>query len=157
MSTSSCWSRWAQCRLAVWQVAASRGVCKAELCLSEVSHTPANKQGAVTRSAHLHCMAADILGVLAHWLSLVCLQLYTFLARRTDSNFNKVILKRLYMSRTNKAPLSLSRLARAVEGKVSLWLSWSCDLLEPSADAWCAAGGQDRCLCRSYHRRCAPV
>ncbi|KAJ2330019.1 hypothetical protein GGI00_003816, partial [Coemansia sp. RSA 2681] len=37
--------------------------------------------------------------------------LYRFLARRTDSNFNKVVLKRLYMSRVNRPPVSLSRLA----------------------------------------------
>ncbi|KAM0800748.1 ribosomal protein L18e/L15-domain-containing protein [Usnea florida] len=38
-------------------------------------------------------------------------KLYRFLARKTDSNFNKVVLRRLFMSRTNRAPLSLSRLS----------------------------------------------
>lgn len=38
-------------------------------------------------------------------------QLYRFLARRTDSKFNKVILKRLFMSRTSRPPLSVSRIA----------------------------------------------
>ncbi|KAL1952725.1 hypothetical protein VTO42DRAFT_4413 [Malbranchea cinnamomea] len=37
-------------------------------------------------------------------------KLYRFLARRTDSNFNKVILRRLFMSRVNRPPVSLSRL-----------------------------------------------
>lgn len=37
------------------------------------------------------------------------------MARRTDSDFNKVILRRLYMSRTNNAPLSLSKLAGLME------------------------------------------
>ena len=32
-------------------------------------------------------------------------------AGRTDANFNKVILRRLFMSRINRPPLSLSRLA----------------------------------------------
>jgi large subunit ribosomal protein L18e len=32
------------------------------------------------------------------------------LARRTDSNFNKVLLRRLFLSKTNKAPLSLSKI-----------------------------------------------
>lgn len=41
-------------------------------------------------------------------------QLYRFLARRTDSKFNKVVLRRLYMSRINRPPLSLSRVARQV-------------------------------------------
>ena len=49
-----------------------------------------------------------------------CLQLYSFLVRRTDSEFNKTVLKRLYQSKTNRAPLSLSRLARFAKGKVQL-------------------------------------
>eukprot|EP00741_Cyanophora_paradoxa_P008940 tig00000142_g8653.t1 len=44
-------------------------------------------------------------------------KLYRFLARRTDSKFNKIILKRLFMSRVNRAPISLSRLARLLKGK----------------------------------------
>ncbi|RYP14154.1 hypothetical protein DL765_006562 [Monosporascus sp. GIB2] len=36
-------------------------------------------------------------------------KLYKFLARRTESNFNKVILRRLFMSRINRPPVSLSR------------------------------------------------
>lgn len=47
-------------------------------------------------------------------LVLFCLQLYRFLARRTDSRFNKVILRRLYMSKTNRPPISVSRIAREV-------------------------------------------
>ncbi|XP_064416819.1 60S ribosomal protein L18 [Latimeria chalumnae] len=39
-------------------------------------------------------------------------KLYRFLARRSNSNFNRVVLKRLFMSRTNRPPLSLSRLIR---------------------------------------------
>ncbi|XP_057245397.1 60S ribosomal protein L18-like isoform X2 [Malurus melanocephalus] len=37
-------------------------------------------------------------------------KLYRFLARRTNAPFNHVILKRLFMSRTNRPPLALSRL-----------------------------------------------
>merc|ERR1712227_749972 len=44
-------------------------------------------------------------------------KLYKFLVRRTDSKFNKVVLKRLFMSKTNKPPLSLSKLAKFMEGK----------------------------------------
>ncbi|KDO39192.1 hypothetical protein CISIN_1g030771mg [Citrus sinensis] len=44
-------------------------------------------------------------------------KLYRFLVRRTDSNFNKVILKRLFMSKVNKPPLSLSRLINFMKGK----------------------------------------
>merc|ERR1719385_5716 len=39
-------------------------------------------------------------------------KLYRFLARRTDAKFNKIILKRLFMSTTNRAPLSLARIVR---------------------------------------------
>ena len=46
-------------------------------------------------------------------------QLYTFLGRRTDAKFNKVVLKRLYQSKQHRAPVSLSRLARYMAGKVS--------------------------------------
>jgi len=44
-------------------------------------------------------------------------KLYRFLVSRTSSRFNAVILKRLFMSKTNKPPLSLSRLARYMQGK----------------------------------------
>ncbi|KAI5300792.1 hypothetical protein KEM55_004966 [Ascosphaera atra] len=39
----------------------------------------------------------------------VLVKLYRFLARRTNSNFNKVVLRRLFMSRVNRPPISLSR------------------------------------------------
>eukprot|EP00245_Coleochaete_scutata_P010739 TRINITY_DN3853_c0_g1_i1.p1 TRINITY_DN3853_c0_g1~~TRINITY_DN3853_c0_g1_i1.p1 ORF type:complete len:188 (-),score=28.52 TRINITY_DN3853_c0_g1_i1:453-1016(-) len=44
-------------------------------------------------------------------------KLYRFLVRRTDSDFNKVVLKRLFMSKTNRPPMSLSRLTRFMKGK----------------------------------------
>merc|ERR1711904_286763 len=44
-------------------------------------------------------------------------KLYKFLVRRTDSKFNKVVLKRMFMSKTNKPPLSLSKLAKFMSGK----------------------------------------
>jgi len=50
-------------------------------------------------------------------------QLYRFLARRTEAKFNKVVLKRLFMSRHNRPPLSLSKLAkfmRKQEGKMAV-------------------------------------
>jgi large subunit ribosomal protein L18e len=46
-------------------------------------------------------------------------KLYKFLARRTDSKFCKVVLKRLFMSRINRPPLSLSKLATFMKGKES--------------------------------------
>ena len=39
-------------------------------------------------------------------------KLYRFLARRTDSNFNKIVLKRLFMSRINRPPMGLARVCR---------------------------------------------
>ncbi|XP_020268682.1 60S ribosomal protein L18-2-like [Asparagus officinalis] len=44
-------------------------------------------------------------------------KLYKFLVRRTGSSFNSVILKRLFMSRTNKPPISLKRLVAFMKGK----------------------------------------
>ncbi|KAK6120182.1 hypothetical protein DH2020_046088 [Rehmannia glutinosa] len=46
-------------------------------------------------------------------------KLYRFLVRRTGSRFNAVILKRLFMSRVNRPPLSLSRLVALMKGKES--------------------------------------
>ena len=51
-------------------------------------------------------------GELALPPSLPPLQLYSFLARRTDAGFNGVVLKRLMMSRVNRPPLGLARVAR---------------------------------------------
>ena len=39
-------------------------------------------------------------------------QLYRFLARRTDAKFNGIVLKRLFMSRIHRPPLSLASLVR---------------------------------------------
>ncbi|OQR73264.1 60S ribosomal protein L18-like [Tropilaelaps mercedesae] len=39
-------------------------------------------------------------------------KLYRFLARKTNSKFNKIILKRLYMSRINRPPMSTSKIAK---------------------------------------------
>ena len=50
------------------------------------------------------------------YLRLLC-KLYKFLARRTESKFNKVIQKRLNMSRRNKPPLSLSKLVKFMTNK----------------------------------------
>ncbi|KAL9261906.1 Large ribosomal subunit protein eL18y-like protein [Drosera capensis] len=44
-------------------------------------------------------------------------KLYRFLVRRTESKFNEVILKRLFMSKVNKPPISLSRLIKFMQGK----------------------------------------
>ncbi|ONK71932.1 uncharacterized protein A4U43_C04F13890 [Asparagus officinalis] len=40
-----------------------------------------------------------------------------FLVRRTGSSSNAVILKRLFMSKTNKPPISLKRLVTFMKGK----------------------------------------
>jgi len=46
-------------------------------------------------------------------------KLYRFLARRTDSKFNKTVLRRLFMSRINRPPMSLSRIASVAANKHS--------------------------------------
>ena len=40
------------------------------------------------------------------------MQLYSFLTRRTDAKFNKVVHKRLNQSRLTRYPISISRIAR---------------------------------------------
>uniref|UniRef100_A0A673FME0 60S ribosomal protein L18 n=1 Tax=Sinocyclocheilus rhinocerous TaxID=307959 RepID=A0A673FME0_9TELE len=42
-------------------------------------------------------------------------KLYRFLSRRSDAPFNKVILRRLFMSKSNRPPLALSRLIRKMK------------------------------------------
>jgi large subunit ribosomal protein L18e len=44
-------------------------------------------------------------------------KLYRFLVRRTEAPFNAVILKRLFMSKINRPPLSMSRLVKYMAGK----------------------------------------
>ncbi|KAJ3390112.1 Aspartate aminotransferase, cytoplasmic [Entophlyctis sp. JEL0112] len=44
-------------------------------------------------------------------------KLYRFLARRTDAKFNKVVLKRLFMSQINRPPLAISRIVHYVGDK----------------------------------------
>merc|ERR1719282_1674891 len=43
-------------------------------------------------------------------------KLYKFLARRTDSKFNEIVMRRLFMSNTNRPPLSIARLVRKMKG-----------------------------------------
>ena len=50
-------------------------------------------------------------------------QLYRFLARRTDAKFNRIILRRLFMSKINRPPVSIAKIARQMkksgrEGKI---------------------------------------
>ncbi|KAL7276304.1 hypothetical protein RUND412_000718 [Rhizina undulata] len=40
-------------------------------------------------------------------------KLYRFLARRTDSAFNKTVLRRLFMSKINRPPVSISRIIKS--------------------------------------------
>ncbi|KAI0733435.1 60S ribosomal protein L18 [Fomitopsis betulina] len=43
---------------------------------------------------------------------LLLVKLYRFLARRTDANFNKTVLHRLFLSKINRPPISLSRIVK---------------------------------------------
>jgi large subunit ribosomal protein L18e len=45
------------------------------------------------------------------------MQLYSFLARKTTSKFNKIVLHRLSQSRENKRPMNLGRLQKNLTGK----------------------------------------
>ncbi|XP_013868169.1 large ribosomal subunit protein eL18 [Austrofundulus limnaeus] len=42
-------------------------------------------------------------------------KLYRFLARRSNAPFNKVVLRRLFMSRSNRPPISIARLIRKMK------------------------------------------
>merc|ERR1712203_7867 len=44
-------------------------------------------------------------------------KLYRFLARRTDAKNNEIVLRRLFMSRINRPPLSLARSVRKMKGE----------------------------------------
>merc|ERR1712166_658849 len=44
-------------------------------------------------------------------------KLYRFMARRVESNFNKVVLKRLFMSKMNRPPISLSKISKLMANK----------------------------------------
>ncbi|KAI8897811.1 ribosomal protein L18e/L15P [Globomyces pollinis-pini] len=44
-------------------------------------------------------------------------KLYRFLARRTNSKFNATVLKRLFMSKINRPPLSIARVSKYLENK----------------------------------------
>merc|ERR1719367_2173894 len=43
-------------------------------------------------------------------------KLYRFLARRTDAKFNEIVLRRLFMSKINRPPISIARLIRKMKG-----------------------------------------
>jgi len=45
------------------------------------------------------------------------IKLYKFLTRRTDSKFCATVLKRLHMSKVNKPPIGLNRLAKYMKNK----------------------------------------
>ncbi|CAB0018719.1 unnamed protein product [Nesidiocoris tenuis] len=56
---------------------------------------------------------------------LLLVKLYRFLARRTQSKFNRIILRRLFMSRMHRPPISLARITRFMkkpgrEGKLAV-------------------------------------
>lgn len=46
------------------------------------------------------------------------IKLYKFLAKRTNSSFNKLVYQRLLKSRTNRAPISVSRIAVVMSRKM---------------------------------------
>lgn len=50
-------------------------------------------------------------------------KLYEFLVRRTDSKFNKVVLKRLYMSKTNRPPMSVSKIMSFMDKKDAKYIA----------------------------------
>merc|ERR1719352_693898 len=45
------------------------------------------------------------------------IKLFRFLARRTESGFSKTVLRRLISSRTNRPPISISKIAQLLKGQ----------------------------------------
>merc|ERR1712070_706146 len=45
------------------------------------------------------------------------IKLFRFLSRRTESAFSKTVLRRLIASRTNRPPISISKIAQLQKGK----------------------------------------
>ncbi|ORZ11026.1 60S ribosomal protein L18 [Lobosporangium transversale] len=70
---------------------------------------------------------------------LLLVKLYRFLARRTDSAFNKVVLKRLFMSRVNRPPCKTAVVVGSVTDDIRLLevpkLSIACLRITKSAKA----------------------
>ena len=80
-------------------------------------------------------------------------KLYRFLARRTNSTFNQAVLKRLFMSRTNRPPLSVSQMIRKMklpgrEGKTAVVVGTITDDVRvqevPKTEGVCSASEQPR-------------
>merc|ERR1711937_328521 len=46
----------------------------------------------------------------------ILIKLFRFLARRTESGFNKTVLRRLISSRINRPPISISKIAQLLKG-----------------------------------------
>merc|ERR1712233_176079 len=69
-----------------------------------------NKQGRV-RTRHFR---SAVTNNLYHGL---LIKLYGFLARRTDSKFNKIVYKRLNQSGTTRYPMSVSRLVKVANSE----------------------------------------
>ncbi|XP_043501678.1 uncharacterized protein LOC122523838 isoform X3 [Polistes fuscatus] len=66
------------------------------------------------KPGHENCIAV-IVGTVtddARIFEIPKLTLYRFLARRTNSKFNQIILKRLFMSKIHRPPISLARVVR---------------------------------------------
>ena len=61
------------------------------------------------------------------------IKLYRFLARRTDSKFNKIVLKRLFMSRINRPSMGLARAVACARRYIALILDAATDVLRASS------------------------
>jgi large subunit ribosomal protein L18e len=48
---------------------------------------------------------------------LLLVKLYRFLARRSGAKFNKIVLRRLFMSKINRPAISLARIVRKMKGE----------------------------------------
>merc|ERR1711935_1262734 len=71
------------------------------------------------------------------------IKLFRFLSRRTDSSFNKTVLRRLVSSRINRPPISISKIAQLLKGQDKIAVA-ALRFTESARARIVAAGG--RCL-----------
>lgn len=80
------------------------------------------------------------------------IKLYRFLARRTGSAFNQVVLRRLYHSRTTRMPVSTAKLAENLKVNAkSLSLSLILRLIVWFLFSFAGKEGGNDCRCCWHH------
>ncbi|TGO55104.1 hypothetical protein BOTNAR_0252g00110 [Botryotinia narcissicola] len=77
------------------------------MCIDLDNHHVRNTHRKTPKSDNVYL---KLLVKLYRFLALICAD-FGFLSGRTEASFNKVVLRRLFMSRINRPPVSISRIA----------------------------------------------